>query len=64
MVGFFGGVLDYNKMNFLTRKAMELGYKSQLQKNGFNEIEAGVYDLRSWAEIRSWASELAQKAKE
>ena len=63
MIGFFGGILDYNKMNFLTRKTMELGYKSQLQKNGFKEVESGVYDLRNWDEIQSWAKELAQKTK-
>ena len=64
MIGYFGGVLDYNKMSFLTRKAMELGYKSQLQKNGFKESESGIYDLRDWDEIRSWARELSQKSKE
>jgi len=64
MVGFFGGVLDYNKMSFLTRKAMEVGYKSQLQKHGFNEGEPGIYDLHNWDEIRSWTRELAQKVKE
>jgi hypothetical protein len=64
MTGFFGGVLDHNKISFLTRKAMEVGYKSQLQKCGFKEVESGVYDLRNWDEIRSWAMELAQKAKE
>jgi menaquinone-dependent protoporphyrinogen oxidase len=62
-VGFFGGVLDYNKMSYLTRKAMEVGYKSQLQKNGFKEAESGVYDLRDWDEIRNWAKELAKKAQ-
>jgi menaquinone-dependent protoporphyrinogen oxidase len=63
-LGFFGGILDYNQMSFLTRKTMEVGYKAQLQKNGFKEAESGVYDLRNWDEIRSWAKELAQKAKE
>jgi menaquinone-dependent protoporphyrinogen oxidase len=63
MVGFFGGVLDYNKMSFLTRKAMEVGYKAQLQKYGFKEVMSGVYDLRDWDEIRSWAKELSQKVK-
>jgi len=64
LVGFFGGVLDFSKMSFLTRKAVEVGYKSQLQKQGFKEVEPGAYDLRDWAEIRSWAKDLAQKAKE
>jgi hypothetical protein len=63
-VGFFGGVFDYNKMGYLTRKAIEVDYKSQLQKNGFKEVESNVYDLRDWKEIGSWARELAQKAKE
>ncbi|XES78407.1 MAG: flavodoxin domain-containing protein [Candidatus Bathyarchaeia archaeon] len=62
-VGFFGGILDYNKMGFLTRKAMKTGYKAQLQKHGFKEVESGVYDLRDWDEIRSWATELAKKAQ-
>jgi len=60
IIGFFGGVLDYNKMGFLTRKAMEVGYKSQLQKHGFKEVEPSIYDLRDWREIRSWATELAE----
>ncbi len=63
-VGIFGGVINYNKIGFLMRKGMELGYKSALQKHGFKEIEAGVYDLRNWDEIRSWAQDLAKKSKE
>lgn len=59
----FGGVVDYNKMNFLMRKGMEIGYKSALQKHGFREVEPGVYDLRDWDEIRSWARDIARKAK-
>jgi menaquinone-dependent protoporphyrinogen IX oxidase len=61
--GLFGGVLDYNKMGFLTRKAMETAFKSKLQKNGFKEIQPGVYDLRDWDEIRNWTRELAKKIK-
>jgi menaquinone-dependent protoporphyrinogen IX oxidase len=61
MTGLFGGVLDYNKMGFLTRKTMELAFKSRLQKNGFKELQSGIYDLRDWNEIRTWARELAKK---
>jgi hypothetical protein len=64
MIGFFGGVLDYNKMGFLTRKALETGYKSTIQKHGFKATAPGVYDLRNWDEIHTWAKELAYKTKE
>lgn len=64
MTGLFGGVLDYNKMGFLTRKAMEVAFKSRLQNTGFKELQPGVYDLRDWDEIRSWARELAKKVRE
>ena len=59
--GLFGGVLDYNKMGFLTRKAMEAAFKSRLQKNGFKETQPGVYDLHDWDEIRNWTREFAKK---
>jgi menaquinone-dependent protoporphyrinogen oxidase len=60
-MGFFGGVMDFNKMGFLMRKTM--GWiKPQLEKDGFKEIEPGVYDWRNWDEIRGWATELAEKA--
>ena len=61
-LGFFGGVLDFNKMNIITRKT--LGFlKPQLQKDGFKESSSGVYELRDWEEIRGWAKELANSAK-
>lgn len=56
----FGGILNYNKMGFLTRKGMEVAFKSRLQNNGFKEAEPGVYDLRDWDKIRSWTRELAK----
>ena len=59
----FGGVVNYNKMGIMMRKAMEMGYKSQLEKYGFKEVQPGVYDLHDWENIRSWARELAQKAR-
>ena len=61
-LGFFGGVLDFNKMNIITRKT--LGFlRSQLEKDGFKESPSGVYELRDWEEIRLWTKELATKAK-
>jgi len=64
MTGMFGGILDYNMMGLLARKGMEIAFKSRLQKSGFKEVQPGVYDLHNWDEIRSWAGELAKKARE
>ena len=62
-VGFFGGVLDFNKMNFIFRRT--LGFiRPQLEKDGFKETQPGVYELRDWDEIRGWAKELAVKARQ
>ncbi len=62
-LGFFGGVLDYNKMGFLFKRSMGF-LKPQLEKDGFKETEPDLYDLRDWDEIRSWTKELAKKARE
>ena len=62
-LGFFGGVLDYNRMGFLFKRTMGF-LKPQLEKDGFRETEPDLYDLRDWDEIRSWAKELAKKARE
>jgi menaquinone-dependent protoporphyrinogen oxidase len=64
MTGVFGGTIDYNKMNFILKKSMEIGYKAALQKHAFKEVASGVYDLRDWTEIHNWALELAKKAQE
>lgn len=61
-LGFFGGIIDYNKMGFIARKGMEF-FKPQLEKHGF-KVAPGVYDLRDWDEIRSWAKELANRLKD
>ncbi len=62
-LGFFGGVINFNKMNIIARKA--IGFlKPQLEKDGFKEVQSGVYDLRDWEEIRTWTNELASKASQ
>jgi menaquinone-dependent protoporphyrinogen IX oxidase len=58
-VGFFGGVIDFNKMNPVTRK-LSGSMKKRLENAGFKE-ENGVYDLRNWAEIESWTKDLVKK---
>ncbi len=62
-IGFFGGILDFNKMNIITRRTFGF-IKPQLEKDGFKESSSGVYDLRNWEEIRGWAKELVVKAKQ
>ena len=59
-VGFLGGIIDFNKMNFLSRKGMEIAFKEPLKKHAFKETAAGAYDLRDWDKIRNWAKELSQ----
>jgi len=61
--GFFGGVIDFNKMNIITRRTFGF-IRPQLEKDGFKEAPSGVYDLRNWEEIRLWAKELAAKARQ
>jgi menaquinone-dependent protoporphyrinogen oxidase len=56
----FGGVWDFNKMNFLFRKTLA-GFKPRIEAAGFKEIKPGLYDTRDWNVIRSWAKELAAK---
>jgi len=59
-LGFFGGVIDFNRMNFIFRRTMGF-LKPQLEKEGFKEEPLGVFDLRDWDEIRAWARDLSVK---
>jgi menaquinone-dependent protoporphyrinogen IX oxidase len=63
-MGFFGGIIDFNRMGFLTRKGMEAAFKSLLQKHEFKETAPEAYDLHDWNEIRTWVKELAKKSQE
>jgi menaquinone-dependent protoporphyrinogen IX oxidase len=62
-LGFFGGIIDFNKMGFVTRK-MSGSIKQRLEKAGFKETAPKVYELRDWEEIRLWTKDLADKAKQ
>ena len=63
-MGVFGGIIDFNRMGFITRKGMEAAFKAPLQKHGFKETAPGAYDLHDWDEIRMWAEGLARKSQE
>jgi menaquinone-dependent protoporphyrinogen IX oxidase len=56
----FGGVWDYNKMNFIFKKTLA-PFKIKLGEAGIKEIEPGLYDTRDWDFIRNWAKEIAVK---
>ncbi len=56
----FGGVWDFNKMNFLFRRTLA-SFKPRIEAAGFKEIKPGFYDTRDWNLIRTWAKELATK---
>lgn len=56
----FGGVWDYNKMNFLFKNTL-VSFKPRLEAAGVKEMQPGIFDTRNWDEIREWAKELASK---
>ena len=62
-LGFFGGIIDFNKMGFLARK-MGGSMKQRLEKVGFKEAAPGVFELRDWEEIRLWVKDLANQARQ
>ena len=63
-IGFFGGILDFNRMGFLTRKGMEAAFKEPLKRHNFHETSPSLYDLRDWNKIRNWTKDLAKKVSE
>ncbi len=60
-LGLFGGVYDFNKWPWWITKQVKDITKQKLDAAGFKETTPGVYDMRDWNAIRSWAKELAQK---
>jgi menaquinone-dependent protoporphyrinogen oxidase len=61
-LGMFGGVWDYNKLNFVFKKTMG-PFRMKLDEVGIPEVEPGVYDTRDWDEIRNWAKDLAEMVR-
>lgn len=59
-MAIFGGVWDYNKMNFLFRRTLA-SFKPRIEAAGFKEIKPGLYDTRNWDVISTWATELASR---
>ncbi|MBA7581699.1 hypothetical protein ES708_23608 [subsurface metagenome] len=53
----FGGVWDFHKMPWWSRKAME-EFKLKLETSSIQETRPGVFDTRNWEDVRNWAKEL------
>lgn len=60
-LGFFGGVYNFNKMPWWSKKVMEA--ERPKIAAAYKETEPGVYDTRNLEAIRCWAKELAQKVR-
>jgi menaquinone-dependent protoporphyrinogen oxidase len=56
----FGGVWDFNRMNFLFKRTLA-SFKPKIEAAGFKEVKTGLYDTRDWNAIRTWARERATK---
>jgi len=57
-LGFFGGVYNFNKTPWWSKKAMAA--ERPKIAAAYKETEPGVYDTRDWSAIRSWTKQLAQ----
>ncbi len=51
-LGLFGGVYDFNKMSWMTRKIIG-SVKPKLEEAGYKETKPGLYDTRDLNAIRS-----------
>jgi menaquinone-dependent protoporphyrinogen IX oxidase len=58
-LGFFGGVINYNTTPWWVKRVVEAD-RPRIEAT-YQPTAPGIYDLRDWNAIRSWARELAQK---
>ena len=58
-LAIFGGIWNYNKMNFIERKMLS-PFKLKLKEAGIEESKPGHFDTRNWDTIKKWVDELAQ----
>ncbi|MEM3090434.1 MAG: flavodoxin domain-containing protein [Candidatus Bathyarchaeia archaeon] len=56
-LGLFGGVYNFNKMPWWSRKVMQ-PLKKQLESAGIKETKPGIYDTRDLQAIRNWTKQL------
>jgi len=59
-LGFFGGCYDFNKMSWFFKKTLS-SIKPKIERAGYKESKAGVYDLRDLEVIRNWTKEVAKQ---
>jgi menaquinone-dependent protoporphyrinogen oxidase len=59
-LAFFGGYMDFNSPNLITRMVAG-AMKKEFQKKGIDTSKP--YDTRDFAAIRKWAEEVAAKAR-
>jgi len=60
-MAIFGGVLNFNKMSWMTRKTVGQLWR-KFEEAGF-EKKDGIYDTRDWEALRNWTKELVQKVR-
>jgi menaquinone-dependent protoporphyrinogen IX oxidase len=57
-LGFFGGIYNFNKTPWWSKKAMD-AERPKIAAS-YKEIEPNIYDTRDWAAIQNWAEALAK----
>ncbi len=61
-MGLFGGIINFKKMGWITKKTLGRVIKKGLKNSKFEEKD-GIYDTRDIDKIKEWALETAHKIK-